>query len=122
MIGIYDDACHLDSRIESLMGLGWEFACLACMDHVTEILHFVGHIDPDCVAQTNWRKRPHLLKGGGTNSPVAEQRFSEVNKVHKMTFQKNGGRFRAFYILLLDDMNVRNVGKTKKQRAYASAR
>mmetsp|Transcript_19222 Transcript_19222/g.62268 ORF Transcript_19222/g.62268 Transcript_19222/m.62268 type:complete len:864 (+) Transcript_19222:15-2606(+) len=109
MMDLYDDACHRDARASSLMGQSWEMAALAIMDHPTEKLHFSGHVDPDCVNETDPYKRPHLLTD--TNSPVCEQRFSQTNKFAAFNRGKDGGTFRAFYICMLDHVNARYVVK-----------
>jgi hypothetical protein len=56
----YDDACHFNARLESLMGMDWAFAALAAMDHATDVFHFSNHVDEDCVVQTSPYKRPLL--------------------------------------------------------------
>jgi hypothetical protein len=78
---LYDDNCHFLLRILSIMGLGWEFATLAICDFPMEKLHFSNHIARWCVSQLNPYKRP-LLTHGKTNSPVCEQRFRCVARLH----------------------------------------
>ena len=46
---LYDDACHLKSRMMSLMGSYWESAAGMCIAILIDKFHFSNHVNPWCV-------------------------------------------------------------------------
>ena len=109
MTVLYDDACHLRMRAQTLQGQRWEMAALAILDIILEPFHAGGHVDGECVRELNPATRPVMQ--GRTNGPVAEQVFRRTNAFARFTFQRPGGRFRLFYALAFEFRNRFMIAK-----------
>mmetsp|Transcript_14621 Transcript_14621/g.38652 ORF Transcript_14621/g.38652 Transcript_14621/m.38652 type:complete len:142 (+) Transcript_14621:85-510(+) len=114
---LYDDACHLKSRMMSLMGSYWESAAGMCIAILIDKFHFSNHVNPWCVGALS----PFKFKGlnladadgnplrNGVNTESCEQRFRIMNKYKDTVRQKPGGSFRFFTLRLCDLLNCQRV-------------